>query len=361
MLIALLNDTHFGARNDSSIFDDYFYKFYDDVFFPYLKAHNIKTLIHLGDIVDRRKYINYRIAHNLRHKFLNRLWEDKIDTHILIGNHDIYYRNTNKVNAVKELCTAADGVNEPWIYEDPKVVDFDGTKILMMPWINPENEAHCLEMLNTAEADVCMGHFDLNGFRMMDHIVQTHGYDKKIVSRFEKTYSGHFHHKNDDGQVFYLGSQYEMTWSDYKNQKGFHVFDTETRDIKFVPNPHIIFKKLTYNDTETNYDKFDITEYNQKFIKLVVVSKKDNQMFDRLLDRLYNKISVHELKILEDYSDLNHTNVSDDVVEGSEDTITLVNNYVDQLPIDLNKDKLKIMIKEKFIEALDSDIKDDNI
>ena len=227
MKIALLNDTHFGARNDSNIFDEYFYKFYDDIFFPYLKEHNIKTLIHLGDIVDRRKYINYRIAHNFRHKFMQRLWQDKIDTHILIGNHDIYYRNTNKVNAVQELCTAPDGVNEPFIYEEPKVVDFDGTKILMMPWINPENEAHSLHTLNTAVADVCMGHFDLNGFRMMDHMVQTHGYDKSIVSRFEQVYSGHFHHKNGDGQVLYLGSQYEMTWSDYNNEKGFHIFDTD--------------------------------------------------------------------------------------------------------------------------------------
>ena len=356
MKIALLNDTHFGARNDSNIFDEYFYKFYDNIFFPYLEKNNIKTLIHLGDVVDRRKYINYRIAHNFRQKFMNRLWEDKIDTHILIGNHDIYYRNTNKVNAIQELCTAPDGVNEPFIYEEPKVVDFDGTKILMMPWINPENEAHSLHTLNTAVADVCMGHFDLNGFRMMDHMVQTHGYDKSIVSRFEKTYSGHFHHKNDDGQVFYLGSQYEMTWSDYNNQKGFHVFDTETREVEFIHNPNTIFKKLMYDDTNTNYDKLDISNYNQKFVKLIVSNKKDNQMFDRLLDRLYKDISVHELKILEDYSDLSHTNVSDDVVEGSEDTITLVNNYVDQLPVDLDKDKLKVMIKEMYIEAQDTDV-----
>ena len=84
-------------------------------------------------------------------------------------------------------------------------------------------------------------------------------------------------------------------------------------------------------------------------------------MFDRLLDRMYNNINVHELKILEDYSDLNQANVSDDIVEGSEDTITLVNNYVDQLPVDLDKDRLKLMIKEMFVEAQDSDIKYDNI
>ena len=76
---------------------------------------------------------------------------------------------------------------------------------------------------------------------------------------------------------------------------------------------------------------------------------------------IYNKINVHELKILEDYSDLNQANVRDDKVEGSEDTITLVNNYVDQLPVDLDKDRLKLMIKEMFVEAQDSDIKYDNI
>ena len=355
MKIALLNDTHFGARNDSLIFDDFFHKFYDEVFFPYLKEHNIKTLIHLGDVVDRRKFINFRIAHNFRNKFMKRLWDEKIDTHVIIGNHDIYYRNTNKVNAIKELCTSPDGVNEPWIYEEAKVVDFDGTKLLMMPWINPENEAASIEMLKTAEADVCMGHFDLNGFSMNDAMKQTHGHDKSIVSRFERTYSGHFHHKNDDGQVFYLGNQYEITWSDYKNQKGFHVFDTETRDVEFVPNPNTMFIKLHYDDVLTNYDKIDITEYNQKYVKLVVVNKKDNEMFDRLLERLYNDISVHELKILEDYSDLSAANVSDDVAEGSEDTMKLVSNYVEQLELDLDKERLKVMIKEMYIEAQDMD------
>ena len=158
-------------------------------------------------------------------------------------------------------------------------------------------------------------------------------------------------------QIFYLGNQYEITWSDYNNQKYFHILDTETREVEAVPNPYTIFKKLMYDDKETNYDKFDITDYNQKFVKLVVVNKKDNQMFDRLLERMYNDISVHELKILEDYSDLSAANVSDDVVEGSEDTMKLVSNYVDQLEVDLDKERLKVMIKEAYIEAQDSNIK----
>ena len=230
MKIALLNDTHFGVRNDSMIFDDFLHKFYEEVFFPYLEEHNIKTLIHLGDVVDRRKYINFRVADNFKKKFLQKLWQKKIDTHILIGNHDIYFKNTNSVNALQQLCTAPDGINEPWIYEEPKVVNFDGLDVLMLPWINPENQEQSFNMLNTAKADVCMAHLDLNGFNMHENIVQTHGYDKSIVKRFDKTFSGHFHKKSDDGQIFYLGAQYEMTWSDYNDTKGFHIFDTDTRD-----------------------------------------------------------------------------------------------------------------------------------
>ena len=71
---------------------------------------------------------------------------------------------------------------------------------------------------------------------------------------------------------------------------------------------------------------------------------------------MYSYLIVHELKILEDYSDLNANLVSDDVADGTEDTMTLVNNFVDQLPVDLDKDKLKNMIKETFVEAQDSDI-----
>ena len=355
MKIALLNDTHFGARNDSLIFDDYFHKFYDNIFFPYIKKYNIRTLIHLGDVVARRKYINYRIAHSFRYKFLQRLWDEKIDTHIIVGNHDIYFRNTNKINAVQELCTTPDGQHEPWIYEEPKVVDFDGLNILMLPWINPENEEHSLKTLETAHADILIAHLDLNGYQMTNGVFQTHGYDRSIVSRFEKVITGHFHKKSDDGQVFYLGCQSEMTWSDYDNQKGFHIFDTATRELEFIKNPYTIFKKLFYDDTETDYDNINIKPYHQKFIKLIVVNKKDNSMFDRLLERLYNDISVYELKILEDYSGLSHLNVSDDIVEGSEDTMTLVSNYVDQLKVDLDKDKLKVMIKETYVEAQDAD------
>ena len=94
MKIALLNDTHFGARNDSPAFLDYFMRFYNEIFFPYCKESNIKTLIHLGDVVDRRKFINHNTAHNFKKVFWDKLDELNIKTYVIIGNHDTYYKLT---------------------------------------------------------------------------------------------------------------------------------------------------------------------------------------------------------------------------------------------------------------------------
>ena len=84
MKVALVTDTHFGARNDNQNFNDYFYKFYEDVFFPTLKEREITTCIHLGDVMDRRKYISYKIASDFRTRFIDRFAEDNIDLHMVI-------------------------------------------------------------------------------------------------------------------------------------------------------------------------------------------------------------------------------------------------------------------------------------
>ena len=183
MKIALVNDTHFGARGDSPIFNKYFFKFWEETFFPYLSEHNIKTMIHLGDVVDRRKFINHNIASDFQNRFMKRLWSEGIDTHIMIGNHDTYYKNTNKVNAIHNLCTTYDGINEPFIYTDPKIVEFDGLKILLMPWICEDNYEQSMEILKTAPVEIVFGHFEIAGFEMDRGNVCHEGLDKKIFER----------------------------------------------------------------------------------------------------------------------------------------------------------------------------------
>ena len=346
MKIAILNDTHFGVRNDSPAFMKYQNKFYNEIFFPYLKEHNIGTLVHLGDVVDRRKFINHNTAHNFKKVFWDKLDDMVIDTHVIIGNHDTYYKNTNDVNALQNL----DISKNAKIYTSSKTVEFDGLPILFIPWICDDNHDDSIFQIDNTNAIIAMGHLEIKGFEMMAGHFNDHGQDKAQFTKFEKVLSGHFHKKSDDGRIFYLGCQYQMTWSDYGETKGFHIFDTETREITKIDNPFPMFEKIYYNDKETDYTTLDLSKYNNKYIKLFVTNKTDENMYNMFIDNLFNKINVYELNIVEDNSDMN-ASVRDDILEQGEDTLTYLGNYIDQVETDVNKQKLKEFAKELYVEA----------
>ena len=352
MKVALITDTHFGARNDNQNFNEYFFQFYENQFFPYLKEHNITDVVHLGDVMDRRKYVSYRIAKDFRERFIDKF--EGINFHMLVGNHDTFYKNTNEVNSLQEL---VDGRHKNiTVYEKSTEVEFDGCKILFVPWINTENMSHTMKMLQTSDAQICMGHLELNGFEMQKGLVMDHGWDKQEFKRFDMVMSGHYHHKSDDGQIFYLGTPYEIYWNDWNDPKGFHVFDTEKRELERIVNPYTIYSKIYYDDTVSIFDdNHDMSAYKNKYVKLVVVNKKDLYQFDKFVDRLL-QADCHEVKIIEDFSELDASNVSDDIVENTEDTMTLLERYIDDLPIDLSKDRLKNTTRELYIEAQDLEI-----
>ena len=353
MKIALITDTHFGARNDNLNFNEYFYDFYEGVFFPYLQQNNIKHCIHLGDLMDRRKYVSYRILKDFRERFIQPFLHLEIDLHILVGNHDIYFRNTNDVNSLQELLGA--NYKNIHIYPEAQEIDFDGFPILMMPWINPQNEIYSFGMMDETKADTMVSHLEVVGFEMHGGHFSESGFDKSQFKKFDTIFSGHYHKKSDDGQIYYLGTPYQMTWSDYNCPKGFHVFDTETRELTRIVNPQKIFEKIYYDDTQENYDTHDVNQYRNKYIKLVVVNKNDLYKFDKFTDKLF-KADCHEVKIIEDFTDLDANTVSDDIVENSQDTMTLLGKYIDDLDINLDKTKLKTDISKLYHEAQDLEL-----
>ena len=351
MKIALITDTHFGARNDNLAFNEYFYEFYENQFFPYLKEHKIKHCVHLGDVMDRRKFISYRIARDFRERFINSF--KGINFHMLVGNHDTFYKNTNDVNSLHEL---VDGkFKNIKVYSKTTEVDFGDCKILFVPWINSDNYSYTTEMLDTTSAQICMGHLELSGFQMQRGMIMTEGWDKRLFQKFDMVMSGHFHHKSDDGQIFYLGTPYEIYWNDYDDPKGFHIFDTKTRELERIVNTNTLFCKIYYDDTTQDYMSHDISRYKNKYVKLIVVNKKDLYQFDHFVDRLL-LADAHDVKIIEDFSEMDASNVSDDIVENTEDTMTLLEKYIDELDVTLDKSRLKTTMKSLYTEAQDLEL-----
>ena len=348
MKIILLADTHLGARNDNPHYSRYFYKFYDEVFFPYLEQNNIKDIIHLGDVLDRRKFVNFKTLSDFNNKFVKRLEPYNVD--IIVGNHDTYYKNTNKVNSIQQLCTSFDGINEPWIYEGPKEVELGGCRMLFLPWICDDNYEDSIHAIDHSTADICFGHLEIKGFEMHKGHMNMHGLDREQFKRFEKVMSGHFHKKSDDGLIYYLGTQYQIMWSDHNCPKGFHIFDTETRELERIPNDLAIFKKIIYDDRKTDYTNFDLKPYEDCFVKLFVSYKTNEEMYNKLVEKFYTNTNVHELQIIEDPIDIKQT-VRADILDQGEDTMTFLNNYIDQIDTDLDRKKLKDFTKELYVEA----------
>ena len=347
MKIALLNDTHWGARGDSQVFLDYFMKFFDDVFFPYIKDNNINTIIHAGDLMDRRKFVNFNILNQVREKFIERLEDAGIEMHCILGNHDVYYRNTNRVNSMSELFGDSPALN---IYEEPEVLTFGALDIAFLPWVNKENYDQSIEFIKTAEAPFLIGHLELDGYEMMRGVKSNSGMDPKLFSRYEQVLSGHFHCRQEKGNIYYLGTQYQITFSDLNETKGFHVLDTDTREIEFIPNPYQMFHAVTYNDKDgpVDTDEFDCRYLENAYVKLFVEHKEHPYSFERFMDKLYD-CGVEKITIVEELVDISD---DEEMVDLAQDTVTLINNEIEGLEEVKDKEKMKRIIRELYMESL---------
>jgi len=354
MKLALVTDTHFGARSDSPQFNEFFFKFWEQTFFPYLKEHNIKTVVHLGDVMDRRKFINHYIANDFQTRFMKRLYQEGIDTHIIIGNHDCFYKNTNRINSIQNLCSTYDGQNEPWIYVDPTVVEFAGVPLLFLPWICDENRERSLKLIREAPVSLVMGHLEIAGFEMDKGMMCHDGMSADLFDRFEMVMSGHFHHRSKNGPIHYLGNTYEITWADYDDTRGFHIFDTDTRNLTFVPNPYKMFYKLQYDDTVQDFEFWanavDYSMYKDTCVKVVVKQKTNPYLFDSVLDKLYAS-SPLDVSIVENYLPVSES-FEDAVIDQAEDTMTILSKYIDGLKMDVDSKHLKDFMGQLYQDAL---------
>jgi len=348
--VAIITDQHFGARNDSIAFLDFFQKFYDNTFFPTLANNNINTVLVLGDTFDRRKYINFYALQRAKEMFFDRLDGMGISVHMLAGNHDTYFKNTNDVNSPDLLLKEYNNIN---VIDEPTTIEVDGTKICMMPWICPENYQVSLDEMKNTKAELCMGHFEIAGFAMYRGMESHDGLSKETFEKFDMVFSGHYHHRSSDGHIYYLGNPYELTWQDYNDPRGFHLFDLSTRELEFFANPYTMFSRIEYNDKEQEPIDLDSLDLKECYVKLIVVNKTDFYKFDKFIQKLYSK-GCHDIKIVEDLSEFEDGEIGEEI--NLEDTISVLTNYVDSVETDVDKEKIKTFMRTLYTEAVNVEV-----
>lgn len=350
MKIAIITDTHWGVRNDHPAFIVNNKKFLDNVFFPYIDSNNISHVIHAGDLVDRRKYININTARALREDFLDPICDRGIFFDIIAGNHDTYFKNTNGINSLQELVR---GDRQNW-HINPFERLYGNTTILLLPWICDENRAISLDIVRNTNAKICVGHLELEGYEMYKGTVSLSGDDATNFGHFDAVLSGHFHHKSSRGNIHYLGSHGQFTWSDFDDQRGFHVLDTETLAIEFIENPYTMFSKIWYDDKDKNIDdilKQDFSSFNNKMVKVIVTAKTNPYWFDKFIEEI-EKRDIVDMQVVEDHRNLNLQD-DDSIIDEAESIIDIFSGYIESASIPgTNKLKLQKTIEELYAEAL---------
>jgi len=345
MKVAIITDQHFGARKNSKLFHDYFLKFYNDVFFPTLVKEGITTVIDMGDTFDSRKGIDFSALSWAKENYYDRLSELGIRVHTIVGNHTAYYKNTNNINAVDLLLREYDNVV---VYSKPEEVRIDNLDVLMIPWINQENEEETLKLIKKTVCPVAMGHLELRGFAINRQIVMEHGMESELYSKFERVFSGHYHTRSAQGNIHYLGNAYELYWNDVNDTRGFHIFDTETLEHTPVNNPYKMFYNIYYEDT--NYQTFDTREYEDKIVKVIVRKKTDTKKYEKFIDKLHAS-NIAELKVVENYDFAGWYDNKEFESFESEDTFSILNRYIEESEIDLNKSTIQKILQEVYQEA----------
>lgn len=341
MKIAVITDTHWSCRKSSKLFQDYFELFYKNIFFPKLEELQIDTVIHMGDAFDNRKSIDFYGLEWTKRVVLDPL--SKYNVHLINGNHDVYFKSTNRINSPDLLLKQYSNIK---VYSDPIELNIDGLNLLFVPWINQENEKKTHDLLRSTNSKVVMGHLELNGFEAHKGYIMEDGMDLDPFNKFTKVFSGHFHNRSDNKKIYYIGNPYEIYFNDANETRGFVIFDTKTLEHTYIDNPYKMHYNLYYDDTPDQI--INLSELENKIVRLIVRKKSNVKQFETFIDKLY-QANIFELKIIENYSLFEEQEVDADL-EG-ENTFSLLQKFVDESEVTLNKGVLKNILRETYTEA----------
>lgn len=340
--VALISDIHLGIRNDSYDFLKNHENFFTEIFFPECEKRNVDTVIHCGDLTDRRKQINFNTVNKAKNFLFDKIKSKNMTFYSIVGNHDSYYKNTIKINSLREL----DLENYNFIIiDEPKEIKIYDETLCFIPWICSENEEQCLRLIQETNSQFCFGHFSIENFEMQRGRFCENGLSPKIFEKFTQVFSGHFHHSSSKGNIFYLGSCSQYTWNDYGDDRGFYFFNLKTHDLEFVPNSYRMFTKIEYDEEKTEQENlaFNFESIKNSYCKIIVKSQSDKKKFKKFLEKI-DASQLINLKVVDQTQNLEEEKeITNDEIQ---DTKTILLKYSE-------KDKqLRDFLLDLYSEAL---------
>lgn len=351
MKIGLFLDWHWGVKNDAKHFLDYQERVLNEVFFPAMEKNNVKNVFIFGDLFDRRKYSNHETLYRAKHIMFDEFEKRGIQIDAIPGNHDCALKNSNKINSLELFLSQYKNINQ---IHQPTHKTYDGIKFLFLPWICSDDYNSTMEFIKNSDANIVISHLELSGFLVAGEMTTQYGMNPDLFKHFDQVWSGHYHLKSSRDNIKYLGTAIEHSWADSGQDKGFYIFDTETKEIEFILNPYKLHEKVFYDDTNQEFLEYmkniDINYFNGKNVKLFVQNKTNKDLFEKFVEKMY-KMDLIEFQIIEDISEFHELNV-ETTIDATTSTGTLIEQYVDNVDTVMDKPRIKSMMNKLYLEAL---------
>lgn len=350
MTVAVISDTHCGARGSSSIFRAYMQYWYETEFFPNLEKEGIKTILHLGDFFDNRNSITVLDIDWVINWFAPKVVEGGYEFIVILGNHDVAFKNTNKVHSLSVLKAAAP--NNVTVIEEPTYKRIDGQQYALIPWINNSNYDDTMSFLSgldDKENTIVAGHFEFEGFKHYANSAPAdHGMATEAFKDFQEVWSGHYHHKSKIGNVRYMGSAFHLNWQDYGDARGYHLYDPGALD--FVENDLCMFIQVGF-DEETfkgmSDDDYKVM-FEGKFVRLVIDREHTKVALMDTISKI-NRVKPHDLQISNTYA-LTEENQDSSPEELEERTSKSTLQYIEDYAVN-ESPAVKALMVELYNEA----------
>lgn len=223
--VALFTDIHFGKKNNSIQHNQDCLDFVK-WFCEQVRAEGgITHVMFLGDWFENRNAVNI-LTLNFARDAVAELNGLGVPIYIIIGNHDLYHRESRKVFSTKIF----EEFKNVHLISEPTVVD---DKFLICPYLF-KNEYPELAKYNHLK--YWMGHFEFRNFvvtgtdRRMDH-----GPDHTQFTGPEFIFSGHFHKRQANDNVVYIGNTFPMDYGDQgDDERGMCILDTSNDNVEFI-------------------------------------------------------------------------------------------------------------------------------
>lgn len=323
-IYGLLTDIHLGRKKSSPIIFDWQHKAFKKAL-KIFKDNNVTDIVILGDIFDNRINNTTFTKDNFIEHFLKPLRTKFDNVFIIIGNHDIYYKNKRECNIISTLLS--DRYKNVHVIDNVKRID----NMLLVPWIVNQHDINRI-VEEGLKGGILLGHLEINGFRMSSSgkTCDT-GLNKDIFKNYDKVISGHFHLKDSSDNIEYLGNMMGLTWGEFHGQHGIHILKNE--ELEYFPLDISMYDIIKFENRVYEID--DLEKFRDKIIKIIVTEETDDELYGNLYLKLKDIcFSISKHYIDSDFKNIDAEDIEDNALESIKSIEDMMAEYSDKFSPD---------------------------